>query len=162
MRFYEQFYGFHALRTVVKCTIRHLFRYGGLKRNNNKKSEIPDVRNHAPLKSQSLDRQSRIKNQQSKSRIIRNKKINRCCVRLSAQSNFLRLRWFAVGFCFAHNEMIAVKSERASIETSQNEDHQREKLIEFLIKSFLFISRHRVSFLFNQKVNGIFQHSYKR
>ena len=55
--------------------------------------------------------------------------------------------------------MIAVKSERASIETSQNEDHQREKLSEFLIKSFLFISRHRASFLFNQKVNGIFQHS---
>ena len=78
------------------------------------------------------------------------------------KSNFLRLRRFAVEFCFAHNEMIAVKSERASIETSQNEDHQREKLIEFFIKSFLFISRHRVSFLFNQKVNGIFQHSYKR
>ena len=30
MRFYEQFYGFHALRTVGKCTTRHLFRYGGL------------------------------------------------------------------------------------------------------------------------------------
>ena len=30
MRFYEQFYGFHALRTVGKCTSRHLFRYGGL------------------------------------------------------------------------------------------------------------------------------------
>ena len=28
MRFYEQFYGFHALRTVGKCTSRHLFRYG--------------------------------------------------------------------------------------------------------------------------------------
>ena len=28
--FYEQFYGFHALRTVGKCTSRHLFRYGGL------------------------------------------------------------------------------------------------------------------------------------
>ena len=27
MRFYEQFYGFHALRTVGKCTSRHLFRY---------------------------------------------------------------------------------------------------------------------------------------
>ena len=30
MCFYEQFYGFHALRTVGKCTSRHLFRYGGL------------------------------------------------------------------------------------------------------------------------------------
>ena len=30
MRFYEQFYGFHALRTVGKCTSRHLFRYSGL------------------------------------------------------------------------------------------------------------------------------------
>ena len=30
VRFYEQFYGFHALRTVGKCTGRHLFRYGGL------------------------------------------------------------------------------------------------------------------------------------
>ena len=28
--FYEQFYGFHALRTVGKCTSRHCFRYGGL------------------------------------------------------------------------------------------------------------------------------------
>ena len=28
MRFYEQFYGFHALRTVGKCTSRHLVRYG--------------------------------------------------------------------------------------------------------------------------------------
>ena len=27
MRFYEQFYGFHALRTVGKYTSRHLFRY---------------------------------------------------------------------------------------------------------------------------------------
>ena len=27
MRFYEQFYGFHALRTVGKCTSRHLFSY---------------------------------------------------------------------------------------------------------------------------------------
>ena len=26
----EQFYGFHALRTVGKCTTRHLFRYGEL------------------------------------------------------------------------------------------------------------------------------------
>ena len=109
---------FSWLRTVGKCTSRHLFRYCGLKRNNNKKSEIPDVRNHAPLKSQSLDRQSRIKNQESKSRIIRNKKISSCSVRLPAQSNFLRLRWFAVGFCTAHIEMIAVKSERDSIETS--------------------------------------------
>ena len=30
VRFYEQFYGFHALRTVGKCTSGHLFRYGGL------------------------------------------------------------------------------------------------------------------------------------
>ena len=30
MRFYEQFYGFHALRTVGECTSRHPFRYGGL------------------------------------------------------------------------------------------------------------------------------------
>ena len=29
-RFYEHFYGFHALRTVGKCTSRHLFRYSGL------------------------------------------------------------------------------------------------------------------------------------
>ena len=50
------------------------FSYGGIKKNNNKKSEIPDVQNHAPLKSQLLDRQSRIKNQQSKSRIIIKKK----------------------------------------------------------------------------------------
>ena len=27
MRFYEQFYGFHALRTVGKCTSGHLFSY---------------------------------------------------------------------------------------------------------------------------------------
>ena len=27
MRFYEQVYGFHALRTVGKCTSRHLFRW---------------------------------------------------------------------------------------------------------------------------------------
>ena len=33
VRFYGQFYGFHALRTVGKCTSRHLFRYGGLARN---------------------------------------------------------------------------------------------------------------------------------
>ena len=30
MHFYEKFYGFHALRTVDKCTSRHLFRYDGL------------------------------------------------------------------------------------------------------------------------------------
>ena len=30
MRFYEQFYGFHALGIVGKCTSRHLFRYGRL------------------------------------------------------------------------------------------------------------------------------------
>ena len=30
VRFYEQFYCFHALRTVSKCTSRHLFSYGGL------------------------------------------------------------------------------------------------------------------------------------
>ena len=30
MRFYEQFYDFHALRTVGKSTSRHLFRYCGL------------------------------------------------------------------------------------------------------------------------------------
>ena len=30
MRFYEQFYGFHALRIVGKCTSRHLSRYGQL------------------------------------------------------------------------------------------------------------------------------------
>ena len=30
MSFYEQFYGFHVLRTVGKCTSRHCFRYGGL------------------------------------------------------------------------------------------------------------------------------------
>ena len=29
MHFYEQFHGFHALRTVGKCTSRHLFRHGG-------------------------------------------------------------------------------------------------------------------------------------
>ena len=32
VRFYEQLYGFHALRTVGKCTSRHLFRYGGFER----------------------------------------------------------------------------------------------------------------------------------
>ena len=34
MRFYEQFYGFHALKTVGKCTGRHLFRYGGFHTNH--------------------------------------------------------------------------------------------------------------------------------
>ena len=33
VRFYEQFYGFLALRIVGKCTSRHLFRNGGLARN---------------------------------------------------------------------------------------------------------------------------------
>ena len=31
VRFYEQFNGFHELRTVGKSTSRHLFRYGGLR-----------------------------------------------------------------------------------------------------------------------------------
>ena len=31
MRFYKQFYDFVALRTVGKCTSRHLFRYGRLR-----------------------------------------------------------------------------------------------------------------------------------
>ena len=31
MRFYKQFYDFHALRTVGKCISRHLFRYGRLR-----------------------------------------------------------------------------------------------------------------------------------
>jgi len=30
VHFYERCYGFHALRTMDKCTIRHLFSYGGL------------------------------------------------------------------------------------------------------------------------------------
>ena len=30
MRFYERFWDFRALRIRVKCTSRHLFRYGGL------------------------------------------------------------------------------------------------------------------------------------
>ena len=37
VRFYEQFYGFHALRTVGKCTSRHHFKYGGFLRINSRR-----------------------------------------------------------------------------------------------------------------------------